>query len=84
MLFRSRDHEERVRDRDRERGRQREGTWALLWLGSEGEVSGVLQGHSLWANMKHEGESGLRRVEGESHIGSVIQAAQGTSGVWVA
>ena len=47
-------------------------------------MSGVLQGHSLWANMKHEGESGLRRVEGESHIGSVIQAAQGTSGVWVA
>lgn len=47
-------------------------------------MSGVLQGHSLWANTKHEGESGLRRLEGGSHIGSVIQAVQGTSGVWVA
>lgn len=40
----------RNRERDRENG---PGT--LLLLGSEGEVSGVLWGHSLWGNLKYEG-----------------------------
>lgn len=40
----------RNRERDRENG---PGT--LLLLGSEGEVSGVLWGHSLWGNLEHEG-----------------------------